>query len=109
MKAGKLIRVHLGKGKQDFDFIEKGGPLAAAVAAVAMSILNVTIPGPMGNVLSGGLEKLMSLKPSDLLHAMQSVGQNAMDFFTNSSPANDSPTSSVRIEELDEGAYASPA
>jgi len=109
LAVDKGLSATLGKGKQDFDFIEKGGPLAAAVAAVAMSILNVTIPGPMGNVLSGGLEKLMSLKPSDLLHAMQSVGQNAMDFFTNSSPANDSPTSSVRIEELDEGAHASPA
>lgn len=109
LAVDKGLSSTLGKGKQDFDLIEKGGPLAAAVAAVAMSILNVTIPGPMGNVLSGGLEKLMSLKPSDLLHAMQSVGQNAIEFFTNSSPANDSPTSSVRIEELDEGAHASPA
>ena len=109
LAVDKGLSATLGKGKHDFDFIEKGGPLAAAVAAVAMAILNVTIPGPMGNVLSGGLEKLLSLKPSDLLHAMQSVGQNAMDFFTNSSPADDSPTSSVRIEELDEGAHASPS
>jgi hypothetical protein len=99
----------LGHGRHDFDFIENGGPMATAVAAVAMSILNVTIPGPMGHVLSGGLEKLMNLKPSDLLHAMQSVGQRAMDFFTGQLPSDESPASSVRIEELDEGAHASPA
>jgi len=98
LASDKLLSATLGKGKHGFDFIEKGGPLAAAVAGVAMSILNVTIPGPMGNVLSGGLEKLMSLKPSDLIHAMQSVGQNAMDFFTNSSPTDELSTSSVRIE-----------
>jgi len=109
LAVDKGLSAALGGGKKDFDFIEKGGPAAAAVAAVAMSILNVTIPGPMGNVLSGGLEKLLSLKPSDLLQTIQSVGQNAMNFFTNSSPAHDAPSSSVQIEELDEGAHASPA
>jgi hypothetical protein len=109
LAVDKGLSATLGKGKHDFDFIEKGGPLAAGVAAVAMSILNVTIPGPMGNVLSGGLEKLMSLKPSDLWHAMQAVGQNAMNFFADSSPDNELRTSSVQIEELGDDAHASRA
>jgi hypothetical protein len=88
-------------------FIDKSAT-GLAIGSVAMAILNVTIPGPVGHAAGAGLEKLMGLSPADLGNAIKAVGHNALEFFRGMvQPAQ---ASTVTIEEIPEPSpHASPS
>lgn len=61
-------------------FIERG-PTGLLVGSVAMAVLNCTIPGPVGNAAGLGIERLLSMSPSNLMESIKSIGHGALRFF----------------------------
>ena len=78
-------------------FMEKGLS-GLLIGSLTLSALNVTVPGPVGNVAALGIEKLMNMQPKDLLATLHQIGDRAYRMLL---PAQVDASAS-RIEALDE-------
>ena len=91
----------LAANKGAKDYMEKGMH-GLLVGSIAMTGLNLILPGPIGHSAASGLEKLMNLKPSDLVSALHSVGNKVWQMLGGGAAEPAPRPSSVVIEELDE-------
>ncbi|WCM93087.1 hypothetical protein M5C99_22635 [Acidovorax sp. NCPPB 2350] len=87
------------------DFIEKD-TTGMLLGSVAMAVLNMTIPGPIGHAAGAGIEKLLSLKPADLLEAARGIGHNALELFRWCARRDAPAPSSVELTEIETPAHA---
>ncbi|WP_018606703.1 hypothetical protein [Uliginosibacterium gangwonense] len=88
----------LATNKGTKDFMEKGSS-GLLIGSITMTALNLTLPGPIGHYAASGIEKLMNLKPSDLLAAVHGVGQWVCEMFCGSS-TEPKQKSNVVIQEI---------
>jgi len=91
----------LAANKGAKDFMEKG-TMGLLVGSIAMTGLNLVLPGPIGHSAAAGLEKLMNLNPSDLLASLRGIGNKVYQIFGGAGTETPSHRSNVVIEELDE-------
>lgn len=89
----------LAANKAANDFMERGVS-GLLVGSIAMSALNLTMPGPVGHAAARGIEALMSMSPSDMLNGLKSIGDRVFQMFAGEQ-ARPLPRSTVRLEELD--------
>ncbi|WP_157288463.1 hypothetical protein [Uliginosibacterium gangwonense] len=87
----------LATNKGAKDFMEKGTN-GLLIGSITMTALNLTLPGPVGHYAASGIEKLMNLKPSDMLNALHGIGDWVYQLFAGH--AETAPKSSVVIEEI---------
>ena len=87
----------LAANKAANDFIEHGVS-GLLVGSIAMTALNLTMPGPIGHAAAQAIEKLMAMKPADLVAGLRGIGDRVFQMFSSQTPAQN--RSSVRIEEL---------
>ena len=87
----------LAVNKAANDFIEDGVS-GLLVGSIAMTALNLTVPGPVGHAAAQAIETLMSLKPADLMAGLRNIGDRVFQMFCGQTPTQN--PSSVRIEEL---------
>lgn len=91
----------LAANKGAKDYMEKGVS-GLLVGSIAMTGLNLILPGPIGHSAASGLEKLINLKPSDLVSALRGIGNKVYQMFGGAAEEVPPCPSSVVIEELDE-------
>jgi hypothetical protein len=87
----------LAANKAANDFIEHGVS-GLLVGSITMTALNLTMPGPVGHAAAQAIERLMAMKPADLLASVRSIGDRVFQMFTGQTQSRH--RSSVRIEEL---------
>jgi len=89
----------LAANKAANDFMERGVS-GLLVGSIAMSALNLTMPGPVGHAAARGIEALMNMSPSNMLNGLRSIGDRVFQMFAGEQ-ARPLPRSTVRLEELD--------
>lgn len=82
------------------DFMAKG-MTGLLIGSITMSALNLALPGPVGHYAASGLEKLMNLKPSELIASAKDIGHRVYQMLCGF-PQQPPKPSSVVITELTE-------
>lgn len=88
----------LAANKAAHNFLEHGIS-GLLVGSITMSALNLTLPGPIGHAAASGIEKLMTMKPSDLVATLRDIGHRAFAMFGGASGTQ--PRHNVVIQALD--------
>jgi hypothetical protein len=87
----------LAANKAANDFIEHGVS-GLLVGSITMTALNLTMPGPVGHAAAHAIEKLMAMKPADLIGGLRAIGDRVYRMFASHAPTQH--RGGVRIEEL---------
>ncbi|MCL9844417.1 type III effector protein [Ralstonia solanacearum] len=69
MVLAAMLALNKGAG----DFIEHGA-MGLLIGSVSMAALNLVLPGPVGHATAKGIEKLMSMSPSDISQTLYKLG-----------------------------------
>lgn len=69
MVLAAMLALNKGAG----DFIEHGA-MGLLIGSVSMAALNLVLPGPVGHATAKGIEKLMSMSPSDIGQTLNKLG-----------------------------------
>lgn len=87
----------LAANKMANDFLEHGVS-GLLVGSIAMTALNLTMPGPVGHSAAQAIETLMSKKPADFIAGIKRIGGCVYQMLAGQPHPH--RASSVRIEEL---------